>query len=168
MSTTPRYLGLNDFVEELARALRRAPWKRSYLNREAFCEEVLAVVRGVLRTTLDPVGVTYDVWRGVAEPGGKGITPTPAFGHEFVPDLVIDVGGLPTVAIHLNLVGRYPKPSQQVAAALGVALLHAHQYPAALVYFHAPGGKVSPRGLLDREIVLELWSSHKIRLVFGG
>jgi hypothetical protein len=167
MTESSRYLGLNDFVEQLAKGLQQAPLKKGYTSHEPFRNEVVETVKGVVKTILEPVGVSYQVWQGVAEPGGRGIAPTLAFSQEFIPDLVVEVGGLPTVAFQFHLLARLGQANRVISSALGEAILHSHQYPAVILFLHSPNGRIAPQGLLSREVILNMWSRHKVRVVFS-
>lgn len=163
--TTPRYMGLNDFVEELSRLLLRAPLKPEYRDPSELVADVASAVRGFLQETLRPNHIGYDVWETVATPDGLGIVPTRAFGNVYTPSLVIDVAERPTVAFHLRRLADKAQASREITEALGTAIVYSQQYPAVILLLFCPHRVAEISGLLDREIVMELWSSHKIRLL---
>ena len=165
MSASPRYLGLNDFVEEVSKALLRAPLKERYESHDLLVQDVVQAVERSLKELLGASQVSYHVWQGVAEAGGQGIAPVEAFGNTFVADLVVDVAGKPTLALVVEMVEAPQEAPQKVSSALGEAFIQAHQYPAVLLLFYSPSGAVRVQDLLDRELSMDLWSLHKVRLV---
>ncbi|GBD10685.1 hypothetical protein HRbin23_00330 [bacterium HR23] len=165
MTTPHRLMGINDFVEELSRSLLRAPLKDRYADHEEFKRHLAALVEGFLKESLDTAQTPYALWSGVAEPGAQGIVPTRAFGQSFTPDLVVDIAGRPTLAILGRFVGSRRSAGDHLAEALGKALILSAAYPAVFVFCYAPQGAVHPSGLMDREILMDLWSRHKVRVV---
>ncbi|MBI2164918.1 MAG: hypothetical protein HYU29_00730 [Chloroflexi bacterium] len=165
MSPVSRYMGLNEFITGLADSLASAPWARRYTSKDELCQAVKAVAEQFLEGSLKPSGIGYSVWQGVAEPGSSdGIMPVPALGAVFVPDLTIDVEGSPTVAFHIAAARSAQGTEAKVGAALGAALCFTRQYPAVIVFLHGTQ-PASDYPLRDRELMMALWSIHKIRLV---
>ncbi|MFN3974915.1 MAG: hypothetical protein ACK4K2_06580 [Dehalococcoidia bacterium] len=165
MTTPHRLMGINDFAEELARTLLRAPLKDRYSDHEEFKRHLGSLLEAFLKESLDSSQTPYALWSGVAEPGGGGIIPTRAFGQSYIPDLVVDIAGRPTLAILARFVESRQEASDQLAEAIGKALILSAAYPAVFLFCYAPEGVVHPSGLMDREILMDLWSRHKVRVV---
>ncbi|MCS7207050.1 MAG: hypothetical protein NZ951_03835 [Dehalococcoidia bacterium] len=165
MTTPHRLMGINDFVEELARTLLRAPLRDRYSDHEEFKSHLKALMETFLKDSLASAQTPYAVWSGVAEPGAHGIVPTRAFGQTYIPDLVVDIAGRPTLAFLGRFLGNRRTAGDHLAEALGKALVLSAAYPAVFLFCYAPDGAVHPSGLMDREILLDLWSRHKVRVV---
>lgn len=163
MSDLPRYLGLNELVQEVCHALQQAHFRRGYPSQATLIEAVVLVVQGVLTDRLNPLRLEYRIWRGAAELDGMGIQPIYAYGSTFIPDLVVEVSGNPTLAFTIRQLRA--DPSRQLRASIGEALIYSHQFPAVIALLHGLRGQ-EINSLLDRAISDSLWSSHKIRLLF--
>ena len=164
MSDPPRYLGLNELVQEVCDALHQARLRRGYPSQAALVEAVVLVVKGVLKSRLNPLRLEYRIWRGAAELDGMGIQPIYAYGSTFIPDLVVEVSSNPTLAFTIRQLRS--DPSRQLRASIGEAVIYSHQFPAVIVLLHGLRGQ-EINSLLDRAISNNLWSSHKIRLLFS-
>jgi hypothetical protein len=164
MTPPHRLLGVNDFVEELSRFLLRSSLKDRYGDQEEFHGHLSGLVETFLRESLGATQTPYALWRGVAEPGGQGIIPTRAFGQSYTPDMVVDIAGRPTLAILGLFLPERREAGDRLAEALGKALILSMAYPAVFVFCYAPDAAVHPSGLLDREILMDLWSRHKVRV----
>ena len=164
MSSPPRYMGLNEFVQGICEALQQAPLKRTYSSHAALVDAVVRVVQDFLVQYLKPLSLGYQIWQGPAELDTAGIQPVYAYGAHFLPDLVVEVSGNPTLAFSIRQLRA--QPSTQIRASIGEALIFSHQYPAVIAFLHGleQGGGVNY--LRDRAISENLWSSHKVRLLF--
>ncbi|MBI4337505.1 MAG: hypothetical protein HY683_06725 [Chloroflexi bacterium] len=166
MTGKPRFMGLNEFVEELERTLSHMPLKDRYRDREEFSAHVAAAVKGFLPQSLGLSAVSYELWQGVAEdPAERGMRPTVFMGHDLVPSAVVDVAGRPTLALVLDTANTRRAAADKLLRALGSALVLCHQYPSVLVFLYFPSTTEVLPGLLEREVALGLWSQRKIRLL---
>ncbi|MBI2871881.1 MAG: hypothetical protein HYY00_01670 [Chloroflexi bacterium] len=165
----PRYIGLNELVEELGQELSRARFRRTYSSRGHLVDDMEKVVSRFLERRLASVGLEFQLWRGVAEATSpEGIEPTVLFGAEFCPDLVAQVSKSPAVALHAELVRSKARTAGHIAAAIGASLAYARRYPAVLTLVHMDRQQEGPGPqVVERELVMSLWSLHKVRLVFS-
>lgn len=164
MAEGHRYIGLRDFVEELSWALQRASFPRPWRRREDLLVAVEGVVSRFLEEVLGP-RLPHRVLRGSEVVEGD-LSPVVLLGVSFVPDLVIEVSGQPTLAVEVHLARGKRVDGQRLGAVLGRALAFSYRYPAVLSLVFSPDRALEPRSLLDREMLLDLWTSHKVRLVF--
>ncbi len=165
MNDKPRYLGVRELVEELARDLSAADLRRSYPSQAAFIDDINKVTHAFLLDRLVPLRLPFEIWLDVAEAGGPGIEPAFVFGTSFVPDMVIEVAGRPTVAVYARVINSPQKAAEKIGAVLGEAIVSTYVYPAALAFIYQVGQSSNYMHLLDRELVLDLWHSHKVKLV---
>lgn len=165
MEEKPRYLGLTELVEEISHQLAWAPLKPNYRSKEGLKGTIASIVKEFLETKLRPLDLRYEVWQRRVEEEG-GIEPLYVFGADFAPDLVIDIEDEPTLAIVLTLVKRDIDLPVKLGCAIGQALLYCHQYPAIITLVLHLGKGQEYKHWKDREIQQDLWSTHKIRLVF--
>ena len=163
MSDPARYLGLNDLVQEVCDALHQARLRKSYPSQAALVEAVVLVVKGILKSRLDPLRLKYRIWQGVAELDGMGIQPIYAYESTFIPDLVLEVSGNPTLAFTIRQLRA--DPSRQLRASIGEAVIYSRQFPAVIALLHGLQDQ-GTNSLLNRAISDSLWSAHKIRLLF--
>ena len=162
MNDPPRYLGLNELVQEICDALRQAPLKRTYPNQAALVDAVALVVDDILTRRLEPLHLKCSIWQGPAELDDIGIQPIRALGSHFIPDLVAEISSNPTLAFTIRQLRA--NPSRQIRASIGEAVIYSHQYPAVIALLHGPRSQ-EINYLLDRAIIDNLWSSHKVRLL---
>ena len=162
----PHYMGLNEFVETLSQYLTQRKLRRHYRSHERLLDDVESIVQEFMKERLGPLNLDFAVWRGVAELGTEGIDPVPVFGTDFIPDMVVSVSDSPTLAIHAQLIRGRLSTSDKIGAAIGRALVYSQKYPAVLTLVHHTGGSAGYKHLLDREVLMDLWNSHKIKLLF--
>lgn len=156
-----RYLGLNEFTEGLSQSLAQDSLKKSYAGKAALLQELKGRIEAFLQRSVLPLDLSYRVWDTVAE-NGEGMQPVTLFGAEFIPDLVIQVGGQPTVALRVELVGRSTDATVKLSEALGHALVYSLVYPAVILVLYQKGRRLDHGHLFDREIRLDLWRRHKV------
>ncbi len=161
----PKYVGLNEMVDELARKLMLTRFQNSRLNQSILMDDVTKTCEEYLGQRLTTLGVPHKVWRDVAEPYAEGIRPVFVFGNTFIPDLVIDVAEKPTLALSVKYIGPGARTTFNLSAAIGEALVFSHQYPAVIAFLYQSKKGVDYMHLLDREIMMALWHEHKIKLV---
>lgn len=163
MRDSPRYLGLNELVQKVCQALHEARLRNSYNSQAALVDAVALVLDCLLKNWQDPMPFEYRIWRGAAELDGKGIQPIYAYGSTFLPDLVVEVSGNPTLAFTIEQLRA--SPSRQLRSTIGAALIYSHRFPAVIAILNGLRCQEinSP---LDRAVSDNLWNSHKIRLLF--
>lgn len=161
----PKYVGLNEMVDELSRKLMLTRFQDTHINQTRLMDNVTIACKEYLEQRLIPLGVSHKIWKDVAEPYTEGIRPVFVFGNTFVPDLVIDVADKPTLALSVRYIGAGAKTSYNLAAAIGEALVCSHQYPAVIVFLYQSKKGGDYMHLLDREIMMSLWQEHKVKLV---
>ncbi len=161
----PRYVGLNDMVEELARKLTLTRFQGPRIAQETLVEDIAKASQEYLEQRLGPQGIAYSIWREVAGPFNDGIRPVLVFGTTFVPDLVVDVVGKPTLAFCIRCVTPGPMSSHSISAMVGESLVYSHQYPAVIGFLYLGNIEQDYMHLLDREIIMGLWHEHKVRLI---
>lgn len=166
MKQMPGYLGLNEMVEELTAALSSAPLRHSSLSQSSLEDATKNIVQDYVKNRLDPLGVEYRIWRDVAESGSRGVVPVYAFGASYAPDLAIEINDRPTLAIYCRLLKSGTRITDKIGATIGEALICSHQYPAVAVFFLYSGRSADYLHLLDQEIMMDLWRSHKVRVCF--
>ncbi len=113
MNDRPRYLGIRELVEELARDLSVAELRRSYPSQAAFMDDINKVAHAFLLDRLVPLRLPFAIWLDVAEAAGPGIEPAYVFGTSFVPDMVVEVAGRPTVAVYARIINSPQKASER-------------------------------------------------------
>lgn len=158
------FLGLSEFVEGMAFELVRAPFKLRYRSRSALTKDVARIVGGYLRHKLVPLQLEHALWETIAE-NGPGIQPVYVFGADFIPDLAVDVQERPTVALRVNLIRESRDTLTTIATAIGEAIVFSCLYPSVVAFVYSTGAPVEYKHLLDRQIAMDLWRDHKIRLV---
>lgn len=165
-SVGPRLFGVKEFVQELAKELDRAKFRRRYSSKELLKRDVVQVLEQFLDDVLvEKSGLSYQLWQGLAEPGSPGIEPDLVFGADFAPDIQVDVSGQPTVAISINLIANSVNASNKMGFAIGEGLILSRLYPAVLVFVYRLRPKAYLRHHLDGELILDLWNFYKIKLL---
>lgn len=166
MTQLPQFLGINDFVDQVARELMAAPLRPAYRSRDTMARHVEQLLSRFLKRWLGPLNLTHRLWRGGIDiERGEWLEPAFVFGTEFTPDIVVDVGDSPTLALHTLPIRQGQAIGSRVASAIGEAVVYSHLYPAVLVLIQRTGEDVEYKHLQDREIMTDLWRSHKIRLL---
>ncbi len=164
MTTPSHYIGLREFVEDLATLLSRAPLDTDYNNDGELCGWLGPVVKAYLANNLGQQNLSYDLWQRRSRKK-KDVAPLTVFGCNFAPDFSIKVSGAPTLAVLSILVKDNRALPKRIGSAIGQAMVLSHQYPAVLSFVLHPGKQEEPYFLLEREIQLDLWSRHKVKLV---
>ena len=164
MTEQPRFLGINEMVEEVADRLSRATFRVS-ASEASLEEDVALITQQYLNDRLGPLGLQHNLWRNVAEQGIEGIRPANVFGNAFVPDLAIDVAQKPALALFVRLLRPGALTSDKIGAAIGAAIICSRQYPAVLVLLLRSGEYVDYMHFLDREITMDLWHTCKVKLI---
>ena len=93
------------------------------------------------------------------------IKPVWAYGEDFRPDIAIEVGGLPTVAMEIRLANREEGVAAPVADAVGRALIYSMQYSYSIVFVLDRSDSDVRKHWLDSEVGTRLWENHRIRLI---
>lgn len=93
------------------------------------------------------------------------IKPVWAYGEDFRPDIAIEVGGLPTVAMEIRLANREEGVAAPVADAVGRALIYSMQYSYGIVFVLDQSDSDVRKHWLDSEVGTRLWDNHRIRLI---
>jgi hypothetical protein len=161
MADTPRYLGATEFIEELCTELLSAPFKPQYRDEEDLKEDVIEIIKSFIKSRLDPLNVSYNVWKK----GNGKIEPIPIFGTDFYPELVIEVEEFPIVALNLEFIQEDENPLPKISSAIGQALVYSRQYPGVIAFIWNKGRKQEHKHWWDWECKTELWKKHKIKLV---
>ncbi|MFQ5875743.1 MAG: hypothetical protein ACE5JL_18350 [Dehalococcoidia bacterium] len=144
--------------------MTHAPLKPQYRGESSLRSWVTKVVKGYLADKLGPQDLPYDVWqRSSLEK--QSLYPLPIFGTAFAPDLAIDVAEKPALAILATLVKDEPTLASRVGSAIGQAIVLSHQYPAVVSFVLLKVRQEEYQHWLAREIQLDLWSNHKVKLV---
>ena len=91
----PRYLGLNEMVEELALKMKLTRFERDRINQPNIVERLAQTSQQYLAEVLGGQRIKYDIWREIAGPLADGIRTVLVLGNTFVPNFVIDVAGKP-------------------------------------------------------------------------
>ncbi len=161
MANNPRYLGLNEFVQQLSNELMAAPLKRKYRSERALRAEVVKLVKNFVRTKLGPLNLPYDIQEEVE----TKTEPICIFDTDFWPDLVIEVSELPTVAIGVSLIRPGESAAPKMGSAIGKAMIYSRQYPSVIAFILDQRQSEEQKHWLDREFKAELWAKHKVKLI---
>ncbi|MEE9199068.1 MAG: hypothetical protein V3U26_04655 [Dehalococcoidia bacterium] len=164
MTSNPHYIGLTEFVEDFARTLSRAPVKPRYRDREELRRWLVPVVKAYLADKLGQQEIPYHLWQRRSR-GGRAIDSIPIFVAPFVPDLAVEVTQTPILAVLSTLIKDNRTLATKIGAAIGQAIILSHQYPAVISFVLHSVRREEYRLYLEREIQLDLWSRHKIKLV---
>ena len=164
MTSNPRYIGLKEFVEDFARTLIRAPIKPEYKDGEELRRWLLPVVKDYLTAKLGQQDIPYNL-RQRRSLRKKGVDTLPASGAGFAPDFAIEVTHLPILAILSTLIKDELTLATKIGSAIGQAIILSHQYPAVISFVLYNVQPLEYRLWLEKEIQLDLWSRHKIKLV---
>ena len=163
MADTPTYLGITEFVDGLASELMASSFKPHYESGESLRHDVDQVVRKFISSKLGPSGISYNLWeQGVAP---DKIEPVFVFGADFRPDMVIEVGEFPTVAIELRFIKEGERSALEISSAIGQAMIYSRLYPSVVAFVLDRGEREEYKHWLDHEFKMELWAKHKIKLI---
>ncbi len=166
MTELHRFMGISEFVEQVTRELAATPLRSSYPSRTALARQIAQPLSRLLAELLTPLTLPHRLWQGdINLERGEWVEPALVFGTEFTPDVVVEIADSPTLAVLTQPVRPGRDASRKVASALGEALLYSHLYPAVVVLLHRPGVDAEYKHLWDREIMNDLWRTHKIRLI---
>lgn len=88
-----------------------------------------------------------------------------AYGTDFSPDIAIEMGELPVVAMEVRLAKRDSDAAELVAAAVGQALVCSVQYPYVIVFILDRSDSKLHKHWFDSEIETRLWENHRISLI---
>lgn len=163
MADTSTYLGITEFVDGLASELMASPFKPRYKSEESLRHDVAKVVRKFISLKLDPLGVSYNLWEDGVDL--NKIEPVFAFGIDFRPDLVIEVGEFPTVAIESRFIKKGESSALKISSAIGLAMIYSRLYPSVIAFVLDRGEREEYKHWLDREFKMELWTRYKIKLI---
>ena len=160
-----RYLGFNDMVEELALKMKLTRFERDRINQANIVEQLAQTSQDYLSEVLGAQGIKYNIWREIAGPLADGIRTVLLFGNTFVPNFVIDVAGKPTLALCIRHIVPNPMSSYNISAAIGEAMIYSYHYPAVIAFLYISDVERNHMRLLDREMTMGLWQTHKVKLV---
>jgi hypothetical protein len=93
------------------------------------------------------------------------IKPVWAYGADLYPDIAVEVGGLPTVAIEIRLANREDGVATPVVDAVGRTLIYSLQYSYSIVFVLDQSDSDVRKHWLDSEVGTRLWDNHRIRLI---
>lgn len=93
------------------------------------------------------------------------IKPVWAYGADLFPDIAVEVGGLPTLAIEVRLANREDGVATPVVDAIGRALIYSLQYSYSVVFVLDKSDSDVRKHWLDSEVGTRLWDNHRIRLI---
>ena len=88
-----------------------------------------------------------------------------AYGTDFSPDIAIEMGELPVVAMEVRLAKRDNDAAELVAAAIGQALVCSVQYPYVIIFILDRSESKLHKHWFDSEIETRLWEDHRISLI---
>lgn len=150
---TPKILDAITFL------IQFGPLKPEYPDENAFREDIQATVQTYLEKNELGKGArlltpTRDV---------EAVPPASIFGADFYPDLVLEQGGEPLVAIIVKLVRANPAGLIQAA---GRALVFSHRYPWVLSLVLDRGKRRREKRELDHEFRADMWHNRRVRFLF--
>ncbi|MBM4463029.1 MAG: hypothetical protein FJ012_06780 [Chloroflexi bacterium] len=93
------------------------------------------------------------------------IKPVWAYGADLYPDIAVEVGGLPTVAIEIRLANREDGIATPVVDAIGRTVIYSLQYSYGIVFVLDRSDSDVRKHWLDSELGTRLWDNHRIRLI---
>lgn len=165
MKKSQRFLGLNEFVEELSQHLAKVRLRSTYRSQTTLAKNLADATKKFLVRRLEPMKLDYFLYQRAGDPEEtEGIEPIIIFGTHLYPDFVIEVADSPTVAVCVELVKGVPQ-ADKVGAGLGRALACSYKYPAVISLIHHQGEAAEYMSLHNHEISADLWRGHKIRLL---
>lgn len=118
------------------------------------------MVTGLMANAL---GELASVWVDGRDRGK--IKPVWAYGTEYFPDIAIEVGEMPAVAIEIRLATREDGVASPVVEAVGRALMYSMQYSYVIVFILDRSESDLSKNWFNSEIESRLWDNHRINLV---
>ena len=88
-----------------------------------------------------------------------------AYGTDFSPDIAVEVGELPAIAIDVKMAMRASGAAGPVATAIGKALICSSQYPYVIAFILDKSSGQLHKHWFDAEIETRLWDGHRTSLI---
>ena len=161
----PRYVGLNEMVEELSLKMKLTRFQGDRINQTNIVERLAQTSEQYLAEVLGRQGINYTIWKEIAGPLGYGIQTVLVLGNTFTPNFVINVASKPTLALCIRHIVPSPMSSYNISSAIGEAVIYSYHYPAVIVFLYLSDVERDFMRLLDREMTMGLWQTHKVKLV---
>ena len=148
-----------EVVDGLCEKLQQAQFE-DYDDEDQLLQDVGELVTEYIEGQL---GDFAHVW---VEGRDRGrIKPVWAYGDDFSPDIAVEVGDLPAVAIDVRLGTRADGVADPIGAAVGRALIFSVQYSYVIVFVLDRSNSDARKHWFDGEIETRLWEDHRISLI---